>query len=253
VKDLLPELIRAARHAGELLLARFRASDLEVKLKADDSPVTEADLASHRYLSELLEREFGIPVVSEEGELAPPTGKEFFLIDPLDGTRDFVEGNREFSVLIALIRDGVPVMGVIHGPATGETYYAQQGQGAFVERKGETHRLGKPAKVEEVLARSRHHDSPEASLFAVRHGIDKSIVIGSALKFGRLAEGRVALYPRFGESYEWDIAAGHCLIKEVGGHCLKMKDRREPRYGNPGFKLPAFLALAPGLDPADFY
>jgi 3'(2'), 5'-bisphosphate nucleotidase len=246
---LRAELVSLARRAGKILMERFGSATLKSHLKADASPVTEADLASHEFLLAELSQRFGLPVVSEEGDLVPPKGTEFFLVDPLDGTLDFVNRIPEFSVCIALVRDGRPVAGVIHGPAVSETYSATEGEGAWANLGSGEERLPLRPTVPSVLLRSRYHDTPRVARFGERNGFLQSLVVGSALKYGQLARGEAAAYLRFTDVAEWDIAAGHILLKEAGGSLTELETLAEPHYGKPGFRGPGFIACAPEISP----
>jgi 3'(2'), 5'-bisphosphate nucleotidase len=232
------------------------ADPFEVNEKHDKTLVTEADLASERVIVEMLSEAFpAIPVVSEE--TVPEAGHEcpdaarFWLVDPLDGTKEFVARNGEFSVLIALIEHRRPVLGVVHGPALGLTYLAH-GPGTAMRRKGhggfEPIRARAPAPEGLVVVHSRSHENSRrlAEYFQNRSVLERH-VCGSALKFGVLAAGEADFYPRFGTTMEWDTAAGQAVLEAAGGHVFDLSG--EPlRYGKPGLKNDGFLAW--GAKPA---
>lgn len=220
---LRAETVRIARRAGDAILAVYR-SDFAVEHKADRSPLTEADLAAHRVIAAgLAEIAPALPVLSEE-RLAPSFDerrgwRRYWLVDPLDGTREFVKRNGEFTVNIALIEDGEPVLGVVFAPVLDELAHAVRGGGAMLERGGESfalnvaRRSGPPLRV----MGSRSHDDGRLNGFLERVGAHELIALGSSLKFCRLAEGEADLYLRYGPTSEWDTAAGQCVLEEAGG------------------------------------
>jgi 3'(2'), 5'-bisphosphate nucleotidase len=251
---LLEIALRAALAGGEAAM-RVYADPFEVTHKDDKTPVTEADLASERVIVAMLTAAFpDIPIVSEE--TVPDSGFEspaarFWLVDPLDGTREFVARNGEFAVLIGLVEDGRPVLGVVHGPAVGVTYTAH-GPGTAMRRRGggafEAIRARPPASAGIVVVHSRTHENSRrlAEYFEGRAVIERQ-KCGSALKFGVLAAGDADLYPRFGTTMEWDTAAGQAVLEAAGGHVFGLTG--EPLgYGKPGLKNDGFLAW--GAQPA---
>jgi 3'(2'), 5'-bisphosphate nucleotidase len=245
-------LLRLVREAGAAILSLYRESDSTVEAKADGSPLTAADLSSHEILSAGLTRLSNLPVLSEEQPVEYAqrrTWGEFWLVDPLDGTKDFLAHNDEFTVNVALIRDGQPVIGIVYAPALDELYFADRDTGAFQVREAEWLRLPNADRwPERRMAISRFHDVPATAEFARVNGFDRSERIGSALKFGRLARGDVAVYPRFTGSMEWDIAAGHCLLEAAGCRIVDVKTGVSPRYNKPDLLNNAFIAVAPTID-----
>jgi len=245
---LLDVALRAAIAGGEAAM-RVYADGFEVQQKDDKTPVTEADLASERVIVDILAKAFpDIPIISEE--TVPEAGFErpadrFWLVDPLDGTREFVARNGEFAVLIALIEHHRPVLGVVHGPAIGVTYTAhgagtarrRQGNGAF-----EPIRARDPSPAGVVVVHSRSHENSRrlAEYFEGRQ-VRERRKCGSALKFGVLAAGEADLYPRFGTTMEWDTAAGQAILEAAGGHVLSLGGK-PLGYGKPGLKNDGFLA-----------
>jgi 3'(2'), 5'-bisphosphate nucleotidase len=245
--------IGIARDAGAAIMLVY-AQDFDVAAKADASPLTEADLAAHRIIcAGLAALTPDIPVLSEESatiDWAVRSGwSRYWLVDPLDGTREFVKKNGEFTVNIALIEDGTPVLGVVVAPALGTAYWAARGEGAFVQRAGEAAR---PIRTREAQAPlgvmvSRSHAGPELAGFLERLGPHEAIPMGSSLKLCLVAEGRADLYPRLGPTNEWDIAAAHCILAEAGG-TLRNPDGVELRYNKPSMLNPWFIAA--GSHPA---
>ncbi|GIX38645.1 3'(2'),5'-bisphosphate nucleotidase CysQ [Silanimonas lenta] len=230
-------LVALARRAGEAILAVY-ARDFGVEAKADRSPLTEADLASHRVLvAGLGALAPGIPVLSEESPASEVAERRrwrrLWLVDPLDGTREFVKKNGEFCVCIALVEDGVPVLGVVHAPVGDTGWSALAGGGVWKHGpEGREQRLApRPASVTpptlaglRVAASRSHLDARTAALLERLPGAER-VALGSALKFGLLAEGRLDLYPRFGPTSEWDTAAGQCLVEAMGGAVLDLEGR----------------------------
>ncbi|MEN1957454.1 3'(2'),5'-bisphosphate nucleotidase CysQ [Luteimonas changyuni] len=256
VRDALREgVIAIAREAGAAIMAVY-GGDVAVRAKADDSPVTAADLAAHRCILDGLSRLTpDIPVLSEESAHTVPlqlrrSWSRFWLVDPLDGTREFLKGNGEFTVNIALVDDGVPVFGVIQAPVTGAVWHGAPGQGACrrdggVERAIATRR---PATAPLRVAASRSHLDARTAAMLGRIGRHESIGLGSSLKFCLLAEGGMDAYPRLGPTSEWDTAAGQAILEAAGGCVLDLRGRPF-RYNQRDTVLNGdFVALGdPGL------
>ena len=248
-KDPLLEVALRASLAGGEAVMRVYADPFEVTQKDDKTPVTAADLASERIIVEMLSAAFpDIPIVSEE--TVPEAGFEspaarFWVVDPLDGTKEFVARNGEFAVLIGLIENGRPVLGVVHGPALGVTYIAH-GPGTAMRHKNggqfDPIRAREPAPAGVVVVHSRSHENSRrlAEYFTDRPVLERH-VCGSALKFGVLAVGDADFYPRFGTTMEWDTAAGQAVLEAAGGHVFGL-DGKPLRYGKPGLKNDGFLA-----------
>ncbi len=220
---LLPSLVDLARAAGRAI-EECRGGSLDVQTKADGSPVGRADTDAHACIVAGLGRLApGVPIVSEEGDLAPADERAgwttWFLVDPLDGTKEFLRGVPDYTVNIALIRDGVPVAGVVHASGRDVTYYAAQGQGSWRVRDGLTTRLlatppapGRPL----TLVESRSHPSPDMEAFLAPYRIGARVAIGSSLKFCLVAEGTADVYVRLGPTMEWDVAAGDAVFRWAG-------------------------------------
>jgi 3'(2'), 5'-bisphosphate nucleotidase len=236
-------------------VAAFRVDDLKARLKADQSPVTLADEAAHTVIVDGLARLMpGMPVVSEESrEHALPAGADaFVLVDPLDGTKDFLAGRDEFTVNIALLRAGVPVLGLVAAPALGLIWRGAVGHGAerlttnTAERiaDGETAPIHtRPWPRDPCITVSRSHLDAETSAFVARLGALTPLPCGSSVKFCRIAEGAADLYPRLGPTSEWDIAAGHAVLAAAGG-LVQTPDAKPLVYGlsAPDFRVPGFVA-----------
>lgn len=247
---LLMQAVTIAKAAGEIILDHYRADSYDVSIKDDKSPVTAADLASDRYIKSELHNT-KIPIISEESECDPATRrslKRFWLVDPLDGTKDFISRNGEFTVNIALIEDHSPVLGVIYAPAIDTLYYAQKNGGSYLEMNGSAEKLPFTHREGNVVTISRQHLSHTGREFLALNGITDVEQKGSSLKFGILAEGRATLYPRFEGSMEWDIAAGHIIATEAGCRIVDLVTGREPTYNKESLFNNPFIAFAPHVD-----
>ena len=216
-------VIELSRAAGAALMEVY-ARDFAVDTKSDDSPVTAADLAAHRLLCDGLQALTpDIPVLSEEAADIPWERRRawpvLWLVDPLDGTREFVKKNGEFTVNVALIENHEPVMGVIFAPALDVMVHAERGVGAFLRSGGDDIALAstRPAAAPLRVAASRSHATERTEKLIARLGEHERLGLGSSLKFCRLAEGTMDFYPRFGPTSEWDTAAGQCILEAAGG------------------------------------
>jgi len=241
--------IRAAALEAGAAIMRIYAGDFRVDAKADASPVTEADAAAERIILRHLARLTpGVPVVAEEEASAgrvPEVGDgPFWLVDPLDGTREFIGRNGEFTVNIALIRERRPAMGVVTAPAKGLVFLASgPGQATREETGGPAHpiRVRVPDPDGQVVMVSRSHRSPETDAWLAGIKMKRQADAGSSLKFCLLAAGEADLYPRLGRTMEWDTAAGQAVLECAGGSVTTL-DGRPLRYGKPGFENPHFVA-----------
>jgi 3'(2'), 5'-bisphosphate nucleotidase len=243
---LLEQILAIAVDAGEAIMQVYR-SDFAVTHKDDYSPLTQADLAAHHLIVErLAQLTPPLPCLSEEAAEIPFEQRRawdrYWLVDPLDGTKEFVKRNGEFTVNIALIVDGAPVLGVVHAPALGATYLGAVGSGASRIRGGmrePIHSRATPARPSLVMSKS-HHDT-ELDAFLRHAPAHQQISRGSSLKFCLVAEGTADLYPRTGPTSEWDTGAGHCVAEQAGAQVLRLPDWQPLRYNtkasllNPGF------------------
>ncbi|MGH6620714.1 MAG: 3'(2'),5'-bisphosphate nucleotidase CysQ [Alphaproteobacteria bacterium] len=245
---LLPEIDAAARRAGDAILAIYR-TDFGVERKADESPVTQADLDAERIILDVLRRITpDIPAVAEEEVSAgrvPEVGDCFWLVDPLDGTREFLSRNGEFTVNIALIEDRRPILGVVHAPDRGLTFTGHASGHATRQEGGkpaERITVRKPPEAGLTVVASRRHGSIEEHEDFLRgRKVAGRIACGSSLKFCVVASGEADVYPRFGPTMEWDTAAGHAVLAAAGG-CITTTDGKEFLYRKPGFENPDFIA-----------
>ena len=249
---LAAALCEMAHRAGEEILTVYE-SDFVVLDKTDGSPVTEADTRAERVILEgLAACAPDVAVVAEEsvaaGHVPDVGGRPFFLVDPLDGTREFVRRTDEFTVNIALVEDGVPTAGVVHVPALDETYWtAGDGTAWRSRRGGDAERIAcRRAGTHLVAIASRSHRSAETDAWLERFEVTEVVSAGSSLKFCRIAEGVADLYPRLGRTMEWDIAAGHAIVNAAGGS-VETLDGEPLVYGKPGFENPHVVAR--GLPP----
>ena len=245
----LPErLLSLAERAGvEILDVYGRA--FTVREKADESPVTEADERAEKLiLAGLAELAPGVPVVAEEsvaaGHLPDIHGRDFFLVDPLDGTREFVSRNGEFTVNIALVSGGLPVLGVVHLPALHASYWTDADGNAWRHLEDEApERIRCRAAPADglVVVASRSHRDARTDEFLAAWPVAELISAGSSLKLCRVAEGTADMYPRIGRTMEWDIAAGHAVLAAAGGSVTTL-DGAPLTYGKPGLDNPHFVA-----------
>lgn len=254
LQDLLGPIAELAAAAGGKIL-EVKKDDLGVSRKSDKSPVTLADTAAEEILRKGLAKLLpGVPFVGEEsvarGDIPEP-GREFLLVDPLDGTREFIAGRDEYTVNVGLVADGVPVLGVIYTPSTA-TVHAGAGSIAFraalapnapLDRAAtmKIHARAKPARL--IAAVSRSYLDPESEAFLARLPVESRIGIGSSLKFTLLAEGKADVYPRLASICEWDVAAGHALLVAAGGR-VETPDGKPLTYGakEKKFRFGGFVA-----------
>jgi 3'(2'), 5'-bisphosphate nucleotidase len=227
LERLLPEVTELARRAGAAILEVYnRAGGYEVEDKSDSSPLTEADIASHEIIDRGLRAlRPDLPILSEESsEVAfaeRRTWRTYWLVDPLDGTREFIKRNGEFTVNIALIEDGVPVLGVVHAPVIETDYFAARGSGAWKQVGTDAPRAIHvcPLPADRVrVAGSRSHANERLAGFLDRLGPHELRPMGSSLKSCLVAEGEADLYPRLGPTSEWDTAAAQAVVEAAGGH-----------------------------------
>jgi 3'(2'), 5'-bisphosphate nucleotidase len=247
----LEQVIAAARAAGEAVLDEYGRRSA-ARTKADGSPVSDADERSQEIiLPRLVEITPEVPIVAEEGaktDAAESPSELFWLVDPLDGTKEFLGGTDEFTVNIALVEDRVPVLGVVLAPARGLLFAAAAGVGASVEdgsaRKSIGARTIPPEGLTVVSSRS-HGDREALERFTAGRRVSREVVAGSSLKFCLLASGEADVYPRFGRTMEWDTAAGDAVLRAAGGRVTELNG--EPlAYGKPGFENPHFIAWGRG-------
>jgi 3'(2'), 5'-bisphosphate nucleotidase len=249
LQELLKIAIQAVEVASEKILSVYNSADFQVNLKDDNSPLTLADRESHSAIENLL-KQTALPMLSEEGKSIPYEVREawkyFWLIDPLDGTKEFIKRNGEFTVNIALIENQTPILGVVSVPVTGETYYSSHGCGAFVKRPGTVERVMErtPADLAQKGLRvvaSRSHMNEETEMFIQKLDTPELVSAGSSLKFILLAVGRADVYPRFAPTMEWDTAAAHAVINEIGLSVVDTQTGDSLKYNKQNLLNPNFL------------
>jgi 3'(2'), 5'-bisphosphate nucleotidase len=255
--EVLDIMIAAALEAGAAAHQYFRG-DLQLSRKQDNTPVTAADHAAEAIILRRLGKAFvDTPIIAEEEVAAgrvPLIGDTFFLVDPLDGTREFVAGRPEYTVNIALVRDGTPRLGVVYAPATrvlyaGDAERAQAfrttaAQGSATDASGRhAVRVRRTPHHGLTVVASRSHPNPKLNSYLAAYQVADTVSIGSSLKFCLVANGEADLYPRLGTTMEWDTAAGHAVLLGAGGIVVNA-DGAPLRYGKAGFTNPWFIATS---------
>lgn len=253
--ELIQEIIEIARSAGEAILDVYFSKDSEqVEYKSDDSPLTMADRKSNQVIVDGLNKlSIQYPIVSEESKQISYKErshfKRFWMVDPLDGTKEFVNRNGEFTVNIALIENGYPILGVVYVPIVRDMYWATKDEGAYVKIDG-----GAPSKLCTNTIRmtdqklrilcSRSHVNAETQAYIERFEDPELVAAGSSLKFLWIASNRADLYPRLGPTMEWDTAAAHIILEEAGGKVLQHGEGALMEYNKPDLLNPYFVAFA---------
>lgn len=238
------QLFQIAKESGQEILKFY--GDKCFESKEDNSPITKADRASHDYLTKVLPQVKDLPVLSEENPVdyaIRENWKEFWIVDPLDGTKEFVNNCDDFCINIALIKNNKPVLGVIYAPVLDELYWAEKGKG-FECNLQEKMRCNDDI----VVAKSRFHHSKKTQEFMNINNLQKTYVVGAAIKFGRMAMGHIDLYPRFEGSKEWDTAAGQILLQESGSNIIDLATGCELEYNKSQLKNNFFIAFREGVD-----
>ncbi len=255
--QLADEVVALAKGAGKIILQIYCRNDFAVTEKSQSSmssPLTEADLAAHGFIVEGLKQLSSLPVLSEEADLPSYQERQnwtsFWMVDPLDGTKEFINRNGEFTVNLALIENCRPVLGVVHVPALDVTYYTMPGQGALKQKGNQS---PAPISVTALSRRSvrvvasRSHPSPKMEQFLSRLEKFEIVETGSSLKFCRVAEGAADLYPRLGPTMEWDTAAGHCIVETAGGSVSTL-DGMPLVYNKEDLRNPDFVVSSQGAE-----
>ncbi len=246
--------------AGAAIMAVYNSPEFEVKTKGDDSPVTEADEAADALISAGLRSSFpDIALVTEEqAESHGQQVSTFLIVDPLDGTKEFINRRGDFTVNIAYVVDGVPIRGVVYAPAKGRMFYTDA-DGVSVEETGPLV-VGSPGPTAPItvaadpdnaalmVVASKSHRDADTDAYIAKYNVADMTSAGSSLKFCLIATGEADLYPRLGRTMEWDTAAGHAVLAGAGGQVVRFDDHSPLVYGKPGFENPFFIARAPGVD-----
>lgn len=241
-------LINIVEEAGKCIMQIYD-TDYKISIKEDNSPVTTADEASHKILMEKLGTIHPIPILSEEGNSTwteRRQWKDFWLVDPLDGTKDFIRKNGQFTINIAIIHQHQPIFGMLYKPATSKLYYAAKGRGSFKRINNGWQELSVQTEHPHgyVVICSHLNGNPKTESFLSKLKIEKRVTSGSALKFAHIAEGSAQLYPRFGPTSLWDVAAGQCIVEEAGGEVVD-KNLRPLNYNHREETInPAFIVCA---------
>ncbi|MBU2957304.1 3'(2'),5'-bisphosphate nucleotidase CysQ [Paracoccus sp. 1_MG-2023] len=255
---LTSEMRRLALRAGERIMEIYEADDFETRSKSDDSPVTAADEAADALISEGLRAAFpDIPLVTEEqAETHAQTLDTFLIVDPLDGTKEFIKRRGDFTVNIAYVEKGVPVRGVVYAPAKGRLFYTTadgrsvEETGPFGDQPGATRSIGVHATPDNralMVVASKSHRDEATDAYIAKYGVKDMTSAGSSLKFCLVATGEADLYPRLGRTMEWDTAAGDAVLRGAGGEVVRFDDHTSLSYGKDGFENPFFIAYAPGV------
>ena len=250
---------RLALEAGDKIMEIYESDDFEVKSKSDASPVTEADEAADALISAGLRDAFpDVALVTEEqADSHTQDVMTFLIVDPLDGTKEFVKRRGDFTVNIAYVEDGVPTRGVVYAPAKGRMFYTTA-TGTSVEETGafDKEMVGEttPMKVSDadnsalMVVASKSHRDEATDDYINKYQVSDSKSAGSSLKFCLVATGEADLYPRLGRTMEWDTAAGHAVLNGAGGRVVRFNDHTPLAYGKAGFANPFFIAYSPVVD-----
>jgi 3'(2'), 5'-bisphosphate nucleotidase len=245
--SMLDDIMKIVLEAGKKIL-HFYNSPMCVQKKQDDSPVTTADLVANKFIAEEIAEISSFPIVSEETyDFDKPRQRHqiFWLVDPLDGTKDFIAHNDQFTVNVALVENEKPVLGVVGLPAFRDIYYATKGGGAF--KNGKRIFNGRNDPLDIIGVDSCFHSSEETRDFFKKHHISNIKKYGSSIKLCKIAEGEIDIYPRFNGTKEWDTAAGHIILNEAGGEIIDLTTNEEMIYNKPSIKNNFFLAKRKGL------
>ncbi len=255
---LIPTIRRLALEAGDRIMEVYNGPDFEVKAKGDASPVTVADEAADALISAGLRAAFPDVVLITEEQAASHalTAKTFLIVDPLDGTKEFVQRRGDFTVNIAYVQDGVPLRGVVYAPAQGRLFYTQADGTAVEEtgaldkdRPGNLRRItvSQPDNGALMVVASKSHRDQATDDYIGKYAVKDMKSAGSSLKFCLVATGEADLYPRLGRTMEWDTAAGDAVLRGAGGQVVRFDDHSPLAYGKPGWDNPFFIALSPGV------
>ncbi|WP_298437575.1 3'(2'),5'-bisphosphate nucleotidase CysQ [uncultured Jannaschia sp.] len=256
--QMMVTLRRLALEAGDAIMAIYEGGDLGVRAKADASPVTAADEAADALISAGLRAAWpdAALVTEEQSATHDLDARDFFIVDPLDGTKEFVQRRGDFTVNIAWVEDGVPVRGIVYAPARGRLFWTDA-EGCTVEEAGPFDpdtvgaltpiSVSTPDDAALLVVASKSHRDQATDDYIGKYAVADMRSAGSSLKFCLVATGEADLYPRLGRTMEWDTAAGHAVLAGAGGTVVRFDDHEPLRYGKPGFENPYFLAYAPGV------
>ena len=255
---LIPVIRRLALEAGDRIMQVYNGPDFAVKSKSDTSPVTEADEAADAIISAGLRAAFPdvVLITEEQADSHALTASTFLIVDPLDGTKEFVQRRGDFTVNIAYVENGVPLRGVVYAPAQGRLFYTQA-DGTTVEESSDFAKdavgpvkalaVSKPDNAALMVVASKSHRDAATDEYIGKYGVKDMKSAGSSLKFCLVATGEADLYPRLGRTMEWDTAAGDAVLRGAGGHVVRFDDHTPLAYGKQGWDNPFFIAYAPGV------
>ncbi|NNK78395.1 MAG: 3'(2'),5'-bisphosphate nucleotidase CysQ [Litoreibacter sp.] len=258
-KRLVEVFRKLALEAGDIIMDIYNADDFDIRVKSDDSPVTDADEAADAHILAGLTSAFPDTLVVTEEHAAShsQSAERFIIVDPLDGTKEFVNRRGEFTVNIAYVENGVPVRGVVYAPAIGRLFYTDEA-GRSVEEVGafdvDVQGAIKPVSVSEpnnddlVVVASKSHRDAATDAYIGQYQVEDMTSAGSSLKFCLVAAGEADLYPRLGRTMEWDTAAGDAILRGAGGKMVRFDDLSTFKYGKPEYENSFFIAYAPGVE-----
>jgi 3'(2'), 5'-bisphosphate nucleotidase len=256
---LIPVIRRLAIEAGAKIMEIYNSDDFDVKVKSDDSPVTAADEAADALISAGLRAAFPdlMLVTEEQADSHKAKGDTFLIVDPLDGTKEFINRRGDFTVNIALVEEGVPTRGVVYAPAR-ERMFFTLADGSAVEETGpfDAQAMGDVTPIRVVdsdnaalmVVASKSHRDQATDDYIGKYSVKDSKSAGSSLKFCLVATGEADIYPRVGRTMEWDTAAGHAVLLGAGGQVVRFDDHTPLTYGKEGFANPFFIAYAPAVE-----
>lgn len=255
---LAKEMRSLALQAGAKIMEIYHAPNFEIRTKSDDSPVTEADEAANAIISAGLRQAFPNVALITEEEAATHTKQAdtFLIVDPLDGTKEFIKRRGDFTVNIAYVENGIPIRGVVYAPAKDRMFFTDANGIAVEEQAPFELRRSGPQRVLEVssadntalkIVASKSHRDEATDAYINKYSMADMKSAGSSLKFCLVAAGEADLYPRLGRTMEWDTAAGDALLRAAGGQVVRFDDHTPLQYGKPGYENPFFIALSPGV------
>ncbi|WP_428542190.1 3'(2'),5'-bisphosphate nucleotidase CysQ [Profundibacter sp.] len=250
---------RLALEAGDKIMEIYGRDDFQVKTKSDDSPVTVADEAADEIISAGLQEAFPdiVLITEEQADSHSAKADKFIIVDPLDGTKEFIKRRGDFTVNIAYVENGIPIRGVVYAPARGRLFYTDA-SGQSVEETGDFSKdssgpvapifVSMPDNEALMVVASKSHRDQATDDYIGKYKVKDSKSAGSSLKFCLVATGEADLYPRVGRTMEWDTAAGHAVLAGAGGQVVRFDDHSPLLYGKEGYANPFFIAYAPGVD-----
>jgi 3'(2'), 5'-bisphosphate nucleotidase len=256
---LMALMRQLALQAGDKIMEVYASPDFDVRAKSDESPVTLADEAADAIISAGLRAAYpDVTLITEEqADSHALRASTFLIVDPLDGTKEFVQRRGDFTVNIAYVENGVPVRGIVYAPAKGRLFYTRA-DGQAVEETGDfdklnpgpCHKIGvsKPDNTALMVVASKSHRDAATDAYIGKYAVRDMTSAGSSLKFCLVATGEADLYPRLGRTMEWDTAAGDAVLRGAGGHVVRFDDHKPLAYGKAGWDNPFFIAYAPGVD-----